>query len=282
MPKWRYFGPDTELTPLAQVIMAEDIPSLEAALNREWWLNEKFNFCKHCDDLAINLAIIEDKQKVIDYLIAEGADLNIKGSPAITSAAHNSDVTTIQKLLDAGACIDAVNNVGSNAFSCALYSDRYDLLPFLAAKGLKVDADCGKSFRQAVFGSQREAVEFFLAAGIDPNLRCPDMVFPHSPTAVHVAAEKNNFEMVRLLVSHGADATLADDKGSRPYLSAVFNKNTPMSSYLRALEPPEWHDPEKKIALLESYGVPRNSCSGTTVALMSGRGIANGLGYTNS
>jgi uncharacterized protein len=257
MRKWRYFGPDTELTPLAQMIMSEDTSGLAATLGRDWQLNEKIHFCKHCDDLAINLALIEDKQKVVDFLIEQGVDLNAAKSPAITSAARNSDKATIEKILAAGADIAALNNVGGNAYSCALYSDRFDLLPFLLAKGLAVDADGGVSFRQAVYGQQREAVEFFLRAGIDPNIRRPDMVFPYSPTAVHVAVQKNDFGLVRLLVEHGADVTLADADGVRPYLSAALNKNVEMQEYIRALEPTEWHDPRTKIALLQSYGAPQ-------------------------
>jgi uncharacterized protein len=258
MERWRFFGPEHELTPIARLIMAEDIAGLDATLGGEWQLNRMFVFCRHCEDLAINLALIENKQQVIDYLIDKGADLNVKGSPAITFAAHNSDTRAIQKLLDAGARIDAANNVGSNAYSCALYSDRIDLLPFLLSKGLRVDADGGKSFRQAVYSRKREAVEFFLKAGIDPNLRRADQVHPSNPTAVLVAAENDDFDMVRLLVDHGADVTLQDDNGERPFFAAAFNKNIPMQKYLRALEPDSLHDPERKIDLLKSYGVTQD------------------------
>ena len=259
MERWAFFGPDTELTPIARLIMVEDVAGLDAALGREWKLNQPFDFTGNgCDDLAISLAIIENKQRVVDYLIRKGADLNVKGSPAITFAACNSDINTIEKLLAAGASIDAVNNVGSNAYSCALYSERLDLLPFLLQKGLRVDADGGKSFRQAVYRRQREAVAFFLKAGIDADLRLPDQVFPFNPTAVHVAAENDDVDMVRLLVDHGADVTRQDDNGERPFLAAVLNKNVSLQSYLRALEPSAWHDPQKKIELLQSYGVTQD------------------------
>jgi uncharacterized protein len=259
MERWAFFGPDTELGPTARLIMAEDIAGLEATLGRDWTLDEPFNLTERdCNDLAINLAIIENKPRVIDWLIREGASLNVVNMPVITYAVRNSDIPTIQKLLDAGARIDAVNNVGSNAYSCALYSDRFDLLPFLLARGLAVDADGGLAFRQAVYGRQRDAVEFFLKAGVDPNLRTADQVFPYNPTAVQVAAGNDDFDMVRLLVDHGADVTLADDWGSRPFLAAVAHRNIAMQEYLRALEPAAWHDPARKVALLESYGVTRD------------------------
>ncbi len=256
MERWAFFGPEDELTPIARLIMIEDIAGLDATLGREWKLDQPFDFTGHfCNDLAISLALIENKQRVIDYLIGKGANLNVEGSPAITFAVRNSDIATIEKLIAAGSRIDSVNNVGSNAYSCALYSERFDLLPFLLEKGLRVDADGGKSFRQAVYSRQREAVEFFLKAGIDPDLRCPDQVFPYNPTAVQVAAENDDVDMVRLLVDHGADVTLTDHNGVRPFLAAVFNRNATLQSYLRPLEPGAWHDPQRKIAWLKSCNV---------------------------
>jgi ankyrin repeat protein len=167
---------------------------LPSAVNGSW--NQPFPFTgQYCYDLAISLAIIENEQRVIDYLIRKGAKLNVEGGPAITFAAHNSDKATIDKLLEAGARIDAVKNVGCNAYSCALYSERFDLLPFLLKKGLRVDADNGKSFRQAVSNRQREAVEFFLKSGIDPDLRRPGQVYPFNPTAAQVAARNDDFDI---------------------------------------------------------------------------------------
>jgi hypothetical protein len=253
------FGPNSELTPIAKLIMAEDIAGLDATLGREWKLNQPFKFTADGSEyLAISLAIIKNKQRVLDYLIRKRANLNVKDSPAIPLAAECADLATIEKLLDAGAHIDARNNVGSNAYSRALYAERFDLLPFLLKKGLRVDADAGKSFRQAVGNRQREAVEFFLKAGIDPDLRSPDMVYPFSPSAVQVAAANDDFDMVRLLVDHGADVTLQDAFGERPFLAAVNNKNVVLQSYLRALEPGAWHDPQRKIELLQSYGVTQD------------------------
>jgi hypothetical protein len=258
MERWRFFEPEDELTPVARLIMAEDIVGLDATLGRQWWLDEKFAFCEHCEDLAINLALVENKRLAIDYLIGKGVNLNVKGSPAITFAAHNSDTETIQKLLAAGAQIDAENEGGANAYSCALYSDRFDLLPFLLESGLGVDADGGKSFRQAIFNRQMEAVLFYLKAGVDPNLRRACQVFPHNPSAVQVAAENDDAGMVRLLINHGADVTLQDDYGRRPFLAAIRNRNPALQSYLRSLEPSAWHDPQIKIDALRGFGVTQD------------------------
>ena len=54
--RFRYFGPDTELTPVARLIISEDVAGLERALGRGWELNEPIQVCEHCAALAIELA----------------------------------------------------------------------------------------------------------------------------------------------------------------------------------------------------------------------------------
>ncbi len=122
-------------------------------------------------------------------------------------------------------------------------------------KRYRLFSDGGKSFRKAVFKGQFQAVEFFIAQGIDPNIRKPDLVFPYNPTAVTVAASNDDFDLVRYLVQHGADVTLADDYGQRPFLWAVKNKNHPMQAFLQGLEPEAWHNEENSAAFLRSYKV---------------------------
>jgi len=256
MRKWRFFGPDADITPVARMILNEDVDALDASLGRDWQLNGRTRFSEYTTELPINLALVEQKSRVIDYLLSKGVDLNIEGAASITFAVKNCDLPTIEKIISAGARVDAINNVGGNAISCALYQDRLDLLPFLQSKGLRLDADNGISFKQAVFAGQQAAVEYFLSQGFDPNLRAADMVDPANQSAVEMAAMKNDLPMVKLLVEHGADVTLTDVNGSRPYLWALHHGNGEMEVYLRALEPADWHKPEKKIELLRSYGAP--------------------------
>lgn len=60
--------------------------------------------------------------------------------------------------------------------------------------------------------------------GADINYHKPDMVFPYASTPVTEAARSNNFPMVRWLIEQGADITIADKYGDRPYTVAVQNK----------------------------------------------------------
>ena len=66
--------------------------------------------------------------------------------------------------------------------------------------------------------------------GADINYHKPDMVFPYASTPVTEAARHNDFSMVRWLVEQGADITIPDKYGDRPYTVAVQNKNQEMAA----------------------------------------------------
>ena len=99
----------------------------------------------------------------------------------------------------------------------------------------------------ALFAGQAELAKLLLEKGADINYHKPDMVFPYVSTPVTEAARSNNFSMVRWLVEQGADITLVDKYGDRPYSVAVQNKNQELADYLKALEPEEWHNEQEKI-----------------------------------
>ena len=62
--------------------------------------------------------------------------------------------------------------------------------------------------------------------------------------------------MVRWLVEQGADITIPDKYGDRPYTVAVQNKNQEMAAYLKALEPEGWHNEQEKVRQLMPYKLP--------------------------
>ncbi|MGO9483718.1 MAG: ankyrin repeat domain-containing protein [Rhodomicrobium sp.] len=256
MTRYRLFGDQTALTEDTKLIMAEDLEALARRIGEGWNIDAPMQVTVYSRELPINIALIEDKLRVADFLLERGADLNVEGCPAIVAAASNCKAETLRKLAAHGAKIDAVDNVGKNAYSAALYSDRHDLLPVIAELGLKVEADGGCVFRQAVFHRQYRAVEFFIAQGIDVNLHAPDQVFPNNPTAVAVAAAYGELPMVKLLVEHGADVLLTDAYGFRPYLEASTHGHAEVQAYLKNLEPAELHDEELRAKALAGEGVP--------------------------
>ena len=256
MTRYRLFGDRDVLTEDAKLIMAEDLETLARRIAEGWDINALMQVSVYTRELPISIALIENKLRVADFLMERGADLNVEGSPAIVSAARNCTAETLRRLAAHGAKIDARDNVGKNAYSAALYSDRYDLLPVIAELGLKAEADGGCVFRQAVYNKQYRAVEFFIAQGIDVNLHAPNQVFPYNSTAVAVAAAGGELPMVKLLVEHGANVLLTDAYGYRPYHEAARHGHAEVRAYLKNLEPAGLHDEELRAKALAGEGVP--------------------------
>lgn len=252
----KLFSKNTKLTPLANVILNEDINELSKEFENGWDINEEIQVCEYVTQLPIILALYYNKLKAVDFFIQNGAELNMKGSPAIPAAADSCSLDTIKLLLKHGADLHAVNNVGSNAMDRALISKRYGLMLELISLGIDVKKD-GKILRSAVFERQNRAIKILLDQNIDVNYHIPDMVFPYNPTPVCVAARNNDFDTVKLLVEHGADVTIKDAYGERPFTAAHMNKNNEMMEYLKALEPAEWHNQEQRLIALKPYKLPQ-------------------------
>lgn len=107
--------------------------------------------------------------------------------------------------------------------------------------------------RQAASDHDMKTLKYLLDQGVDINYNKPDMVYPYQATPLTVATRIGNMAMVKFLIEHGADVTLAEKNGERPYTIAVSNKNTVLADYLKSLEPDEMHDMENKKYELKKY-----------------------------
>lgn len=254
--RFRYFGETTELTPLAQAIMDEDVAFLESTLGRDWSLNKPFQYCEHCTGLAIQLALVEGKTRVVDYLLAKKVDLNVPKSPAMVSAVSSLDTELMDRIIAAGANVRAKNNVGYDALDQAVAWEHFDLIPYLESKGLSIRDHQGKALDSAVFAGNLKFVEYALNKGANPNRNASRDQGGTGGTPLHSAVLRGNLPMVELLVRHGADPTRTDVHGQRPYHWALSGEHQKIADYLRQLEPKALHDPEAKRKLAKQYRAP--------------------------
>lgn len=245
---------------LKTLILDENIQELER-LSSTIDFNSPFKVSEYTTITPLELALVENKTNVVKWLISKGVDLNTAGSPSIVTAAANSDLSIIELLLEKGADINALDNVGKGAPKAALYAKRQDVFKFIIDNGYDLKRD-GSILRKAVSDKNYEAVDFLIKKDIDVNFCLPDMVYPYNSTPVLVAAENNDFGLVKKLVENGADITISDDYGNRPYIAAFKKKNSSMMKYLAALEPKKWHDKtSQEEELINKYKVPMNLLS---------------------
>jgi ankyrin repeat protein len=109
-----------------------------------------------------------------------------------------------------------------------------------------------------VYERNYKAVEFFLSNGADINFNGHDQVFSCMSTPLCVAARNADLEMCKHLVEHGADVSICDKYGMRPYSIAVEKGNTEMAEYFKSLEPAEFHSLQNKLFELKSYKLPNS------------------------
>ena len=72
-----------------------------------------------------------------------------------------------------------------------------------------------------------------------------------------VAARYVDLKMCKYLVEHGADVTITEKDGMRPYSIAIEKGDMKMAEYFKALEPAEFHDIQNKMDQLKPFKLPK-------------------------
>ena len=192
---------------------------------------------------------------MIHFLLEHGADPGLaEEQPLLLTAARCCGPEVVA--LFAGQAAKLSPKQKERAFQEVRWGKRPENIPVLEQAGITVDKFGGEAFRAAVSEDNAKLARLLLEKGADINYHKPDMVFPYASTPVTEAARSNNFSMVRWLVEQGANITLVDKYGDRPYSVAVQNKNQEMADYLKALEPEDWHNEQEKVRQLMPYKLP--------------------------
>ena len=238
-------------------IVNENIPALEERLSSDWNINEGIQIGKYTSLLPLDYALIMECFTSVKWLVEHGANLNVKGSPSFLTVVRYCDENIIRYLVAHGAKVNERNNVGSDAFEVALYGKKYENLPLIQALGHTVDQYGGNAFRNAVAHRNYDVLDFFINNGVDINYNHPDMVYPFKPTPLCIAARYVDLAMCKYLVAHGADVTLSEKDGMRPYSIALEKGDAEMAEYFKSLEPEKYHMVQNKLDELKPFKLPK-------------------------
>ena len=163
----------------------------------------------------------------------------------------------IDYIVAKGANIHALNRVKVDAFQAALYGKKYENLQQIHDLGHTVQKYGGKAFRNAITDNNYKVLDFFVHSGVDINYNKPDSVYPFKPTPLCVAARYVDLQMCKYLVEHGADVTITEKDGMRPYSIAIEKGDMEMAEYFKTLEPVEYHDKQNKMDQLKLFKLPK-------------------------
>lgn len=241
-----------ELPEIAMLIYKGNIPALHAAIAAGWDIEDGIVLSKYTTLSPLDLALVSERMDVVKLLVEYGVNLNANLNPAFLRAVRYCKEDIVRYIVAQGAKMDKLNQVGSGAYSQAYYGNKKNI-PLIHELGLDIKLHGGAVLRQAVSNHDYKALTYLLDHGGDINYNKPDMVYPYQATPLTVAARMGNLAMVKFLIEHGADVTLAEKDGERPYTIAVSNKNTVLADYLKSLEPTEFHNVENRKYDLKKY-----------------------------
>ena len=190
-------------------------------------------------------------------MVEHGADLNDEENPSFLLAVRYANQEIIDYVVAQGANINALNSVVVDAFQAALYGKKYENLQIIHDLGHTVQKYGGKAFRNAITDKNYEVLDFFINNGVDINYNKPDSVYPFKPTPLCVAARYVDLQMCKYLVEHGADVTITEKDGMRPYSIAVEKGDMEMAEYFKTLELPGFHDIQNKMDQLKPFKLPK-------------------------
>lgn len=253
MIKLKDIGSFQSIPQMVSDIIDGNIPALNAHWEQGWDIEEKINIGKYIRQSPLDYALIMECFASVKWLVEHNVNLNEKGNPSFLTAVRYCDEDIIRYVVAHGAKVNGVNNVKTDAFQQALYGKRYNNLPLIHELGHTVSRYGGQAFRSAVSDRNYEVLEFFLSNGVDINYQKPDQVYPFTPTPLCVAARYVDLPMCKYLVEHGADVTLTEKDGMRPYSIALEKGDIEMADYFKSLEPAEYHSLRNKLDELKPY-----------------------------
>ena len=238
-------------------IINGNITALESALKAGWDIDEAIQIGKYGEYTPLQLALVMECLPSVQWLVEHGVNLNDKENPSFLLAVRYGNKELIDYVVAHGANIHVLNSVDVDAFQAAIYGKKYENLQIIHDLGHTVQKYGGKAFRNAITDKNYEVLDFFIHNGVDINYNKPDSVYPFKPTPLCVAARYVDLQMCKYFVEHGADVTITEKDGMRPYSIAVEKGDMEMAEYFKILEPPEFHDIQNKMDQLKPFKLPK-------------------------
>lgn len=167
-------------------------------------------------------AVFNDHYKIVERLITCGADVNAKLSdpncPSVLMRAVSKDFTKIIKLLlEHGAQINTRNSSGLTALHVnAYHSFSVAALSVLLEYKAETNSRTNNGETPLILAVQEKTatkrrVDLLMAHGADVNAHDKD-----GDTALHLACEYGFVGIVKILLHHGGDKTIKNNKGLSP------------------------------------------------------------------
>lgn len=151
--------------------------------------------------------IRRDTSTVID-LLKRGMDVNTvnpQGETLLIQAVREDIPDLVDGLLKRQPRLDFRNRNGETAISIAAYLGKLEYVQRLAEAGARLDFPGWPPLAYAAFNNHPQVVEYLIKKGANINARTET-----GATALFLASRYGHIEVVKLLLKHHADPSIAD------------------------------------------------------------------------
>ncbi|WP_294654371.1 ankyrin repeat domain-containing protein [uncultured Fusobacterium sp.] len=261
MYKIGYLGNFEKVPQVVEYILNSDVENLEKEYKNGWDINKKITLSEFITETPLEIAIQCIKEEVILWLIEKGvnikADVDDWGTP-ISSAARFLSSEMCELFIKHGALENLTKKQYKRIYTDIYYGENFKNIDIFEKYGVTVKKYGNNCLRKAVYDKNQKLAQMFLDYGADINYHEYDQVFTDNSTPIIVAATTDSLKLVKWLVEKGADITIKNKFGERPYSIAVLNKNQEMIDYIKSLEPVDFHNEEARKNIIKKYKLPKD------------------------
>lgn len=188
--------------------------------------------------LVYQASTLGNASAVLRLLLENGGDPNaatLNGLTPLSAAALRGDVEAMRLLIDNGARVDTRNGAGATALMAAATNGSPSAVRLLLEKGadVKVRSKLDETaLGNAAGAGNAETVKLLLDNGAEVNSRNSR---GYSPLMLAAGADAMNADIVKLLISRGADASFSADYDETAPILAGKRGNTQVTRQLGGL-----------------------------------------------
>ena len=261
MYKIGYLGNFEKVPQVVEYILNSDVENLEKELKNGWDIDKEIFIEEFATVSPLEIALQCNNEKVIKWLVEKGADVKAKKDDWVThisNAARFCSSEICELFIKHGALENLTKKQYERIYSDIYYGKNFKNIDVFEKYGVTVKKYGNNCLRKAVYDRNQKLAQMFLDYGADINYHEYEMVFTDNSTPVIVAVQRNSLNLVKWLVEKGADITIKNKFGERPYTIAVLNENQEMIDYIKSLEPVDFHNEEARKSIIKKYKLPKD------------------------
>ena len=186
----------------------EDLNKIKSIVSKN---PDKINELDEYGNSYLHLSVREGNIEIVEFLISQGAEVNIKDSLGVTPlqvAARAGRLEIVEYLLSKGAKVGVKDHTGITPLHDAVIKEHIQIVKILVSHGANINtADSGNqtALHDAIMLKNIEISDFLLTKGANVNTKNDQGRSP-----LHDAANSGNLSLVKELVDRGAGVNTKD------------------------------------------------------------------------